>query len=211
MTKVYVAPFTFAGMLADQVLFDFIHRDLANPFFDWLLPVYREKAVWVPAYLLIIGLLYKEYGARRTVYLLVCIGVVIGVADQLAASVLKPLVGRLRPCAGGELAGEVRELVGCGGKWSFPSNHATNHFALAHLLALTYLRGRRGWQTLAYAWAATICFAQVYVGKHWPGDVLGGAILGLAIAGTGVLLYRRLAREKAIVGHPSRVPGRARV
>lgn len=197
------------AMSIDQALFEFINQDLANPFLDWLLPVYRDKLTWVPFYLVIVFLLFRTYGAKRTLYLLACIGVVLGVADQLAASVLKPLIGRLRPCAEPSVMDEVRSLVGCGGKFSFPSNHATNHFALAGILALTYLRSKGGWKILAYLWAASICFAQVYVGKHWPGDVLGGALLGLGLAYLGVFAYRKLAGEAAvgaIRGDPAECP-----
>ncbi|NJC25111.1 phosphatase PAP2 family protein [Neolewinella antarctica] len=194
-------------MSLDYALFEFINQDLANPFFDWLLPIYRDKVTWVPAYLVVAFLLYRAYGLRRTLYLLACIGLVIGAADQLAASVLKPLVGRLRPCAEPLMMDRVRDLVGCGGKLSFPSNHATNHFALAGVLALTFLRDRPLWKTIVYCWAATICFAQVYVGKHWPGDVLGGAILGLLLAYIGVYVYTRLTKQAAIGATPP--PGRA--
>lgn len=189
---------TFEPMTIDQAIFEFINQDLANPFLDWLLPAYRDKVTWVPFYLLTAFLLYRSYGARRTLYLLACIGIVLGVADQLAASVLKPMIGRLRPCVEPTIIEEVRSLVGCGGKYSFPSNHATNHFALAGILAMTYLRDKFSWKIVVYAWATSICFAQVYVGKHWPGDVLGGAILGLLLAWIGVFFYRKLAGDLAI-------------
>ncbi|WP_116105659.1 phosphatase PAP2 family protein [Lewinella sp. IMCC34191] len=178
-------------------IFEFLNQDIANPIFDAVLPVYRDKLTWLPLYMLVTYLLWNRYGYRKTLYLLLCIGAVIAVADQLAASVIKPWVGRIRPCATESLAGEVRVLVGCGGKLSFPSNHATNHFAVATLLMLTFVR-KWYWRLAWFAWALSISLAQVYVGKHFPGDILAGALLGTGIAILGFLLYRRLAGRWAI-------------
>lgn len=180
----------------DIALFDFINQDLANPFLDAVLPIYREKTTWIPLYLVMVVLLYRSYGARKTLWLLLAVAATLAVADQLAASILKPWVGRLRPCAESDT---VRILVGCGGKYGFPSNHATNHFALAMLLSLTWLRGQaRGWRISIFIWAASISLAQVYVGKHYPGDILAGAVLGCLLAWLGVLVYRKLAGKEAI-------------
>lgn len=181
-------------MTIDQSLFDFINQTLANPVLDALLPVYREKTTWIPLYLVMVVLLYRVYGWKRTLWLLLCIAGTLAVADQLAATLLKPWIGRLRPCAEPAVADHARILVGCGGKFGFPSNHAVNHFALAMILSLTWLRDHaRAWRILVFAWAATIALAQVYVGKHYPGDVLAGAILGSLLAWGGVAVYRRLA------------------
>ncbi|MEM9928227.1 MAG: phosphatase PAP2 family protein [Bacteroidota bacterium] len=180
----------------ELALFDFINQDLANPFLDAVLPVYREKTTWIPLYLIIVVLLYRAHGGRKTLWLLIAVAATLAVADQLAASVLKPWIGRLRPCI---VDDNVRLLVGCGGKYSFPSNHATNHFALATLLSLTWLKGKAtGWRVGVFLWAASISLAQVYVGKHYPGDILAGALLGSGLAWGGVLLYRRIAGQEAI-------------
>jgi undecaprenyl-diphosphatase len=186
-------------MTIDLTLFDFLNQSLANPFFDAVLPVFREKTTWIPLYLVMVFLLLKNHGWRRTVWLLLCVAAVLTVADQLAATVLKPWVGRLRPCADPTVADHARILVGCGGKYSFPSNHATNHFALAMVLSLTWLRDQAaGWRIGIFVWAALISVAQVYVGKHYPGDIVAGALLGGLIAWGGVVVYRKLAGEEAI-------------
>jgi len=121
---------------------------------------------------------------------------------KLAASVIKPLVGRPRPCAASDL---VRDLVNCGGVNSFPSNHATNHFAVATFLSLTWLKqAGKGWRVALYVWAGSIALAQVYVGKHYPGDILAGALLGSLLAWGGAVLYRRLARHHVIPAAPKK-------
>ncbi|MCP9235134.1 phosphatase PAP2 family protein [Lewinella sp. JB7] len=186
-------------MAIDHYLFDLINQQWANPVLDAILPVYRDKLTWIPLYIAVLYLIWRRFGTRRAVYLLLCIGTVIAVADQLAATVIKPWVGRLRPCATPALADRVRELVNCGGALSFPSNHATNHFAVATVMSLTWVR-RRGWKFAWFLWAFTISLAQVYVGKHYPGDILAGAALGAAVGWIGVVAYRRLAKEAAIRG-----------
>ncbi len=186
----------------DQTLFDFLNHQLANPFLDAVLPIYREKTTWIPLYLLFLFFLVRSYGWRRSLYLILCLAAVIAVADQLAATLLKPWVGRLRPCAEPSLAGRVRELVSCGGAYGFPSNHATNHFAVAVVLSLTWVRGTVGRLAL-FLWATSIGLAQVYVGKHYPGDVLAGAFLGTAVAIIGVMVYHRLVGRLAIGTPPT--------
>ena len=178
-------------------LFEFLNQDLANPFFDAVLPVYRDKLTWVPLYVLTAYVIWSRYGWKRTLYLLLCIGLVIAVADQIAATVIKPWVGRLRPCATEALQTQVRILVSCGGKYGFPSNHATNHFAVATVLCLTVLH-KWQWRILWLLWALSISLAQVYVGKHFPADILAGALLGTGIAALGVIAYRSAAGEERI-------------
>lgn len=181
----------------DYALFDLINQQWASPLLDAILPLLREKTTWVPLYVVWVFLLWRGYGWRRTLYLLLCTAAVLAVADQLAASVLKPWVGRLRPCAEPSVADHARILVGCGGKYGFPSNHATNHFAVAVVLSLSWVKKWPGRLAL-FLWAASISIAQVYVGKHYPGDILAGAALGSFVAVIGVLLYRRLAGGWAI-------------
>lgn len=183
-------------MQVDYAVFEFVNQTLAHPWLDALLPVYREKTTWIPLYLLLVVLLLREYGWQRTLYVFLVVGVAIAIADQLAASVLKPLIGRLRPCANPDIADQARILVSCGGQYSFPSNHATNHFALAHVLSLTWLADKaRGYRLAIYCWAASIALAQVYVGKHFPADILFGGLLGLSIAWLVVWLGRRWRKD----------------
>ena len=174
----------------DQAVFTFLNQQLAHPILDQVLPVYRDKLTWVPLYVIWMVVLLRRYGWRRTGLLLVLTALVIAVADQLAASLLKPWVASLRPCARG--LAEVRSLVACGGAYGFPSNHATNHVAVAVVFSLTWVHGWLA-RTLLFLWATTIALAQVYVGKHYPSDILAGALLGTAVALLGIMIYRRWA------------------
>lgn len=165
-----------------------------SPFLDWLMPWLREPAIWIPLYAF---LLYYTFRATRTAssnapatrragaktaLLFIMLSIVtVALTDSIAAQVLKPLFGRLRPCHDPEMATLLRNLVSCGGRYSMPSNHAANHFGLAAFwyFAIRSINGRR-WLWL-WLWAALICYAQVYVGKHYPFDVLVGAIFGAAL------------------------------
>jgi undecaprenyl-diphosphatase len=101
---------------------------------------------------------------------------------------IKPGVGRLRPCH--ELE-NVRLLVSCGGKHGFPSNHATNTFAAAVTFAFFYRR----YAAIFFALSFLVGFSRIVVGVHYPGDVLGGFLLGGAIAAVSLAVYQKL--EKA--------------
>jgi undecaprenyl-diphosphatase len=102
---------------------------------------------------------------------------------------LKPLFGRLRPCHDPEVQSLLRGLVDCGGMYSMPSNHAANHFGLASFwfFSIRAMTGRK-WHWL-WVWAAAICYAQIYVGKHYPFDILVGSVVGFL---TGWSTFRLL-------------------
>ena len=100
---------------------------------------------------------------------------------------------RLRPCYDQDTMYLLRNLISCAGKYSMPSSHAVNHFALAAFwfYSIQLINGKKYW--LLWLWPAIICFAQVYVGKHFPGDVIVGGIIGSFI-GTGIsALYKQWA------------------
>ncbi len=164
----------------DTELFLIINQGIANPIFDWLMPYVRNPYVWTPLYLFIVIFCIKNYGKKGGLILL---GLLLsfGVADFTSASLIKPAVQRIRPCNDLSLKEEVVTRVRCGSGYSFPSTHASNHFALALFLILVFRRVWRHVTFWALLWAALICLAQVYVGVHYPLDVLAGALLGTGI------------------------------
>lgn len=178
----------------DQGLFFLINQNLQNGFLDWLMPYWRNKMTWVPFYILLTIFLlwqYKWKGALAIVMVLIT----AGIADYTSSSIIKPLIDRTRPCNDPALVEQVRTLINCGAGKSFTSSHATNHFAVAFILAFIFGHRRAWiWATVLF-WAAMVGFAQVYVGVHFPGDILGGAALGGFIAACIFLLYRILAKK----------------
>ncbi|MGB4400819.1 MAG: phosphatase PAP2 family protein [Daejeonella sp.] len=161
----------------DQEIFFFINKGLSNAFFDWLMPLLRNRYFWIPLYLFMVVFCIRNF-ERRGWLILVFMGLSFGVADYFSASVLKPSFERLRPCNDPRIKGEINNLVPCGTGYSLPSSHATNHFALAVFLITIFYTKWKPILPLALLWAFSISFAQVYVGVHYPFDVTFGALIG---------------------------------
>jgi len=164
----------------DKSLFLGINQGLSNPFFDFLMPVLRNPYTWAPLYLFILIFSIKNYRKRGFILVLFFL-MSFGLGDFFSASVIKPGVMRVRPCNDMQFKEQVKVRVRCGSGYSMPSSHATNHFAMGVFLLMVF---RRKWKPivwLALAWAISISFAQIYVGVHYPGDILVGSILGILI------------------------------
>ncbi|MCG7856501.1 phosphatase PAP2 family protein [Flavihumibacter sp.] len=173
---------------ADKSLFLWIQETSASPFTDSIMLTLRNAKTWLPLYAVFLYWAIRYARPYALVFILLTVACV-GLADYSSASMLKPLFGRERPCYEPSLDGMVRVLAGCGGHFSFPSSHASNHFALASFWywAIWLIKGKR-WSWL-FLWAFMIGYAQVYVGKHYPLDIIGGAILGIFIGTAAAKLF----------------------
>jgi len=165
----------------DQSLFVYINQVATHPLLDTLMPFFRESTLWIPFYLFLIVFVFVNFGKKGWVWLLFAFITVL-LTDQFSSSIIKNWVQRPRPCADPLLYGQVRLLLDhCSGGYSFTSSHATNHFGVATFLFVTLGRYFGNWKYLLFIWAALICYAQVYVGVHYPLDVVFGALLGFLI------------------------------
>lgn len=176
----------------DQSLFVKINSEWANPFFDTIMPFLRHSTSWAPLYLfmLVFVLLnFKTKGLWWAVFFLST----VALTDMTGNYVFKHGFERLRPCNDPDFYLNVRLLLNrCGGGYSFISNHAANHFGMAAFFFVTFRHLIKKWAWFALFWAAMIAYAQVYVGVHYPLDVLCGALLGLAFGiSTGSLFNKR--------------------
>src|SRR5829696_8796467 len=174
----------------DRQLFLTLNRNLANPFFDTVLPFFRDSVFWAPLYLFLIAFVFLNFGKKGMWWALgfLC---TVAIADLLGTYAFKETIQRLRPCNEPELKEYVRlVLQRCPGGYSFLSNHAANHFGLATFMVLTFRHIFKGWVFVAYVWAFLISFAQVYVGVHYPVDILAGALLGAAAGYLTASVYR---------------------
>ena len=164
----------------------------------WLDPVMIGATAmwpWIPLFVLWAWLVVKRYG-KRCWWVFLAVGLAILCSDQLSAHVCKPLFHRLRPCFNPELEGLVHLPRGLpGGKFGFVSSHAANTFAVAALLTASLWRRFRwvGW-TL-YGWAFISSYSRIYLGVHYPGDILAGAALGILIGLIFALLVRLILKN----------------
>ncbi len=174
----------------DAALFQCINSSLSNPVFDALLPWFREKWFWMPVYLFVAAFAIINFRKRGWIILL-GLALAAGLADFTSSTLVKKNVQRLRPCNDVEMIDHVQLRVPCGGGYSFTSSHAANHFAAAVFLIGMFGGLARWVRPTALIWAGLIAFSQVYVGVHYPGDVLCGAALGAAIGWWAVFTWRR--------------------
>lgn len=183
---------------ADVAMLLLINRKAANPVFDVVMPWLRQSVVWIPLYffLIVFGLL--NLGKKAWWWIGTAI-MTVALSDQVSSGIVKNTVARLRPCTDPEVLPLIQlRLAHCSGAFSFTSSHAANHFSLAMfiVLSLAPLTGTKVTRWL-FVWAGLIGFAQIYVGVHYPLDVLFGSLLGL---GCGWLTYKVYGRLTANIG-----------
>ena len=168
----------------DNSLFLFLNG-LNSPFCDNVMWSISGKLIWIPLYLFILAWMIKEYKWKFLVLILFII-VLITLSDQISVHLFKDVFKRLRPCHDPFLADLVHIVNNkCGGEYGFVSSHAANSFAIA-TFSLGLLKNRYfGW--FIFFWAALVSYSRVYLGVHYPGDVIGGALLGILL---GYLVYK---------------------
>jgi undecaprenyl-diphosphatase len=158
----------------DTQLFYFLNSALANPVFDTIMPFITEVQPWILIYLFGFWFLFFKSGKKGKITAITLIITIIA-TDQINSSLIKEYVGRMRPC---HVLDHVRLLVDCGGGKSFPSSHAANNFAAAYVV--TYFFKKNQW--FFYTIAGLMAFSRVYIGVHYPLDIIGGALVGLIVA-----------------------------
>ncbi len=145
--------------------------------------------IWIPV-LALAGFILIRRNPKRGLMELGFIIITLIVTDLISAQVIKELVQRLRPCHDPELVDRVRLVAkSCGGKFGFVSSHASNAFGIAILSSLLI---RQTWFIfLVLLWAILVSYSRIYLGVHYPGDILGGILLGI----TASFLFYRLVSK----------------
>jgi undecaprenyl-diphosphatase len=176
----------------DQQLFLFLNS-LNSPFWDKVMSAISGTVIWVPLYLAILIWLGFRYKRKFWIIVLFII-IAVTLADQGSVQLFKNVFHRLRPCHEPSLQGLVHLVNGrCGGLYGFVSSHASNSFNVA-LLSLMLVKKR--WYTISIlVWASVIGYSRIYLGVHYPGDVICGAMLG-SLIGWGVYKLYELTDRK---------------
>ncbi len=152
---------------------------------SWLDPVMKvisAKLTWIPLYLGVVVMLVYRFRWKAVIFVLAALAV-LALTDLVSVHLFKNVFMRLRPCHEPSLAGLVHIVDGkCGGSYGFVSSHAANTFGFATFFTLVFGAKIRWFGWVLLIWAAVVSYSRIYLGVHYPGDILGGAVLG-AVAG----------------------------
>ena len=165
----------------DLELFRIINQNWSNALFDWAMPMITNKYTWIPLYFAFLAYFIIKF-KKKSFIPIIALALAVGASDYLTSGIIKPAVNRTRPCNLEEATANI--LAPCRNSPSFPSSHAANHFAIATFF-FYLLSSKRNWlKGLFVIWALAIAYSRVYVGVHFPTDVLIGGIIG-ALLGVG--------------------------
>ena len=169
------------------------HNSLA----DRMMVFFSEKWVWLPLYGFLLWIFLRPLSDWRSrIYLLLAVAAGVALSDQTASALLKPLTERLRPCHDPSLMSMLHLPAGCGGKFGFASSHAANTAFLA--VFFIQIRGKE-WLVLAVllaCWAFLTGFSRIYLGAHFPGDVLAGFAIGAFWAVFSAWIFKLVLSSK---------------
>ncbi len=187
---------------ADEQLLLFLNG-FHNTFGDYFMFTFTGKFIWIPMYAALLFVLLKSTNWKIALGCVLAVGLTIVFADQVCASIIRPVVARLRPS---NLNNPVSELIHIvngkrGGAYGFPSCHASNSFGLAFIVIYLF---RHRWLTLFILfWATLNAYSRTYLGLHYPGDLLVGALVGLLGATVIYFLFCKITKKQKVeLKHP---------
>jgi membrane-associated phospholipid phosphatase len=184
--------FTFWPWLQrlDENLFKAVNHNWSNPLFDAVMPFLRKSNNWFPLYALLLVFVLVRFKWKALWWILFFI-ITVSLTDSIGTYVFKYGFQRIRPCNEPGMLEQLRLLVVCPSGYGFMSNHAANHFGMATFLFLSFRHLFKTWMWIAFLWAGSIAYAQVYVGVHYPMDIICGAGWGILAGSFTGYLYNR--------------------
>lgn len=167
-----------------------------TPWLDPVMLLITKTVFWLPLYLFLLYLVVKNF-KKDSWIVLIGIAIAILLADQITSSIMKPFFERLRPSREPSLQGLVHLVNGyTGGKYGFASSHAANTFATALFFWLIF-KDQYRWMWVLFVWAVVMTYTRIYLGVHYPGDILVGMLIGLGGAVAGYKLQRWIRNKKS--------------
>ena len=156
---------------------------------DGMMILISSKWFWIPFYIYILYLIYKRF-SDQFLKIVLGLGLLIFLADFGSIHLFKEVFERARPC---HFLDGIRVVDGCGGPFGFISSHAANSFAIAFFIALLF-RNFSGFAVL-FSWAVIIGFSRIYLGVHYPFDILGGMFWGLFVSLLVYYMYKMKIKD----------------
>lgn len=177
----------------DKKLAVSINRDWSTPSLDFIFQHIRETHFWLPMYLFFLVFVALNFGKKGWLWIIAAV-VTLSLTDQVSSNLIKHNIIRLRPCRDPLIADQLRIFIKyCPGSSSFTSSHATNHFGFAAFTYLTAGQWLKPWSKLLFVFAACVSYAQVYVGVHYPIDIIAGGLLGFGLGyGMSVIFNKNI-------------------
>lgn len=182
----------------DTELFLFLNGDY-NSFWDFVMYWASDKIIWIPVYLIFLFLLWKKFRERIWI-IMIFAALLVFLSDQISVHLFKDIFQRLRPCHEAELMGVIHLVDGkCGGSFGFYSSHASNIWAVA-VFVLSMLGNRNILLIIPILiWATLISYSRIYLGVHYPADVLAGALAGSFLGWMIARFAKNVIRKPAIL------------
>ena len=174
----------------DEQLFLILNR-MHDSWLDPVMWLFSKTEASIPLYAFLLFHIHRVY-KEKTWGILLSVGLLILMTDQFTSGLMKPFFERLRPSHEPALEGMVHLVNGySGGSYGFASSHAANTFGIAMFLSCI-LKKEKPWISWLFLWAAFVSYTRIYLGVHYPGDILVGALVGVLFGWVVFKLYSRI-------------------